>query len=151
MFPGFHSPLTLFDKNSKSVDSMYFYVPVDLTAQLLSFGFTDRTADDDRKPQKAEVFVAITDEPEQSRSHQQCGDSFFQNGRQPIIIDESPIMSPNCECWNLSACYPIRLLDIPGTYKLVLNDSTALSVVHIYLKFWPKAQMNHNSSLYFGR
>jgi len=66
------------------------------------------------------------------------------------ILAEQEIITNGCP-WQLSACNNIALLDLSGSYRLVLNDSAAVTIAHVYYRVFPKEEMlPRNSRLYLG-
>lgn len=150
---GRHKEWALFDRRSTSQESPYIYVPEEYVAEFTSFGFQHKMVSDPRCPQTAELCAVITSEPENLLTNSGggiCGQVLINPNAHFTVIDEFPITAPNCEDWFLDSCSNIKLLDIPGCYRLVLNEPEAVGVVRVYLKFWLKEHMTRNSRLYFG-
>jgi hypothetical protein len=62
---------------------------------------------------------------------------------------EGPVVAGGCE-WALSACETMKILDMPGLYRLVLNDPAASATVQIYLRYYPIEYLSRDAALYFG-
>jgi hypothetical protein len=80
-----------------------------------------------------------------------CGGGFLDMARmQPEILAETPIITGGCP-WSLSHCDNFRLLDVPGVYRLVLNDPEAAGTVSVYMTAHPLPPWSlRPSRLYYG-
>lgn len=66
------------------------------------------------------------------------------------ILAENMLVVNNC-CWCVNACNTVAILDIPGDYRWVLNDSTALKVVQLYARWYSREHFPYDSSVFYGR
>ncbi|MDR1314791.1 MAG: hypothetical protein LBQ12_14160 [Deltaproteobacteria bacterium] len=79
-----------------------------------------------------------------------CGPLPDVAGRKAEILTEIPVIAGGCP-WSISACDNYRLLDLPGVYRLVLNDPDAAGTVSVYMLAHPRSEWpSRPSRLYFG-
>jgi len=134
---------TLFDTNSKSVESPFFTVLPGHIIQVQAFGFQDyveRTDDSERKVKQVACLQQVL---------------FTENVRDTL---DAAIGKGNCDCVmhgtldkyvtsveayeellmdgcspSIDSCNNQMLINLPGVYRFVLNDQNALGVVRIYI------------------
>lgn len=61
----------------------------------------------------------------------------------PSALVEVPVMVDGCP-WVISACNNFRILAIPGTYRLHLNDETAVGESQVYVDIYKLEQLAPN-------
>lgn len=145
--------LTLFDGESLTPESDIFYIISGWFGIFTAYGFLDsRVPVDPSLPyvrQQAclnQVHIGSTVYPQEYP----CGVVRpVGHGVSLEIAAEGPVITDNCP-WHLSACQTVGLLDVPGAYRMVLNDPAAAGVVQIYLKAYPLSNLSRNSALFFG-
>lgn len=71
--------------------------------------------------------------PEQSTCS--CGWVFdLDNVRANLIVDE--LVSHCNEPWQLTLCSNIGIIGLPGSYRLELNDATAIGIIQVYAELY---------------
>ena len=55
------------------------------------------------------------------------------------IVDD--VVQWNNSCWILSHANNLRIIGIPGTYRLELNDATAIGVAQVYAELYDANQL----------
>lgn len=60
-----------------------------------------------------------------------CGCSFDMDDVSAKNIADQPVVTCSGP-WALSACDNLRIIGVPGTYRLELNDSTAIESVQVF-------------------
>lgn len=142
----------MFDEKSVSAESPLFYVVPGWFGILTGFGFTSGTVavDDDlpKTAQKACVKLVSLDY-ELGKLETPCG--VFPEIPKAVLlgIREAPAVSGG-RAWSLSACDTIALIDVPGTYRLTLNDQAAVGTVTVTLRAMTADSFSRQSALYFG-
>ena len=143
----------LFDEKSVSVESPLFYVSTGWFGVLAGFGFSsvEVVVDPDLPavPQRACVkLVHATYDPE-VKLDQPCG--VFPTLAVATLAGllETPAVSGG-KIWSLSACDTIALIDVPGIYRLTLNDPAAVGAVTVLLRAMTADSFSRPSALYFG-
>lgn len=148
------TPMIIFDENSQHVESNMFYIPPGWVAQFLAFGFSDTPK------------VIDTDNPAKTLQAACMNMLLFKDVELPIfkqantpvrnlseykgqLMAKELIITNGCP-WRLDYCNNLALLDISGSYQLILNDPEAASVVRIFARFHRKEELSRNSGLYFG-
>lgn len=64
------------------------------------------------------------------------------------VVDE--ILYTNGCCWELNNANNLRIIGVPGTYRLRLNDATAIGVAQVYADLYDVEQIpNQVSHLFF--
>jgi hypothetical protein len=156
MSQGAAVPYPVFSENSSERASQVFYVNKGWHAEFLALNFASRLVrPDPQRPmvnQAACLYRVLYKEfvlPEPDKD--QCGGGILDLTRyRPEILAEVPLITAGCP-WSLSYCDNYRQLDIPGTYRFVLNDPEAAGVVSIYMMAHPlPAWSLRPSRLYYG-
>lgn len=145
--------VVLFDETSVSTESPLFYVTSGWFGVLTGFGFaTTRTTVDPELPkvmQKACVkLVRATYDPE-VKLDQPCG-CFPELPRASLAGIQETLAVSGGRVWSLSACDTIALIDVPGVYRLTLNDPAAVGAVTVLLRAMTADSFSRPSALYFG-
>ena len=149
-----YKPQALFHGKSKSVESPLFYIQPGEVLQAQAFGFacSKAKADDSERtvPQVAYLEQVMLDEAliDLVENKHNCGCTKLYDRDTKIIATEEVIICGHCVM--LSAKNNQLLLDLPGVYRFVLNDVTALTNVQIFLRTFTKQEFARNSSLFIG-
>ncbi|MDR1872026.1 MAG: hypothetical protein LBS60_08965 [Deltaproteobacteria bacterium] len=145
--------LVLFDDKSLEQSSELFYITSGWFGVLSAYGFLDISVPIDPDlpwtKQRAclnqvELGNVIIPEDRPCGVINKAGSNSYVE-----IIAEGPLALHGCP-WHLSACHNKAILDIPGTYRLILNDPVAAGSVQIYLKVYPLNSLSKNSALSIG-
>jgi hypothetical protein len=153
---------SLFDEHSISVQSPWFHLFPGNVVQFIASNFMYDVLDHSVTPPKRKGCR------QEASVHQLIlnGESLAQIttnvcGCQPQltsnigIIDDIELATLGADClpddWTLTSCNNMRLLDIPGVYRLELNDPDMLGVARVYMRELPEDKLNRPSALYFGR
>ena len=147
-------PLELFNSKSQNVESPVFFVSPGEVCQLQAFGFAcDRAKVDPnelRVPQMAVLEQLIFQEGNlQSVDIQDncCTTRLYNKTTEILAANEVMICG---QCVALSAEHNHLLINIPGAYRFVLNDVTALTNVQIFVRTFTKNEFIWNSKLFIG-
>ena len=149
-----YKPKALFHCLSKSVESPLFYIQPGEVLQAQAFGFAcSRTKLDDSEravPQVAYLEQVMLDEAlmDSTENKNNCCCTKLYDKTTKIIAAEEVMICGHCVM--LSANNNQLLLDLPGVYRFVLNDVTALTNVQIFLRTFTKQEFDRNSSLFIG-
>ena len=145
----------LWQPGNQTMDSAVFRVIGGQGIVLFATGFKRHkhrvSANDAQVPQMACVNRLLF-EASETRPLRTCGcDYVFDLAgiRLETIVDE-PIISGTCG-WSLSACDNMRILAIPGYYRLHLNDSTAIGEAQVYAESYSLKSLPLNSKLFFSQ
>lgn len=127
----------LFTETSLAVDSPFFTVMPGEIAILQAFGFADvRHKEDPTEltvPQVACLEMLIFKEGVvPSRQVGTCSVMELSQFQAQLLARET--MRRNGCMFSLSKCNNIMLLNIPGSYQLVMNDATAVGDARVYLR-----------------
>lgn len=63
------------------------------------------------------------------------------------VVDD--IVETDGNCWELTLSNNLRIIGVPGTYRLELNDCTAIGVVQVYADLYNVEQLPHQISHLF--
>jgi hypothetical protein len=155
MTQGYAAPYPVFDGDSADAVSGVFWISEGWVAELMAFDFRDtRVSPEPGRPSVTQaacvrrVLLKGFEPPEPENLP--CGVIPDISGYRAEILADGPLVTDGC-AWGLSACDNYRLLDIPGGYRLALNDPGAVGQVRVYmvahpLREWP----SRPSRLYFG-
>lgn len=147
---------TLFSEKSSSAESPCFYVAPGFVVQAMAFGFMDKASRADKSelqvPQAAclqQVLFAEDvkwDVPEPADGCS-CAPKIYNRTTKIIAVEDVYI---NGCCCTLSACNNHMLINIPGSYRFMLNDLTALGVVRVFLRMYSRDEFPWQSRLFVG-
>lgn len=148
-------PSIFFDEHSKSVESPVFVVDPGDVVQLMAFNFVcQRTKVDEGErsvPLVAKlqqiIFKETLDRAAKKKSTTSCGSDFIVNNAEITAVDDVQICG---NCVMLSASNNILLINVPGAYRLVLNDTTALGTARVFGKKYTYNEYIWNSQLFMG-
>lgn len=141
----------LFNDKSTDTISPAFTVGIGQVAILQAYGFLDTNQSldpDEYIPQKQVACVQKL---------------FYENGPLPQGVACGGIIPTgvsassgydyvkSCKVgWEMSSCNNVAMINVPGTYRLELNDQTALGTVSIYYTIVTAGAFPWNSNLFFG-
>lgn len=78
-------------------------------------------------------------------------DCVYDTGKLPdpvMLVDQ--IVSTCNGVWQLSVCNNIGIIGVPGTYRLELNDTTAIGTANVYFTLYPLHKVALINGLYFS-
>ena len=153
---GLFEPVSIFDSNSVTPESAPFYLYPNFVMAFYAYGFASeliQLSESGSFGTQAACLSSILwkDNPLPTLS---------PNSPPPPVLDlqkyigqilaEQEIITNGCP-WQLSACNNIAMLDLSGSYRLVLNDPAAVTIAHVYYRVFPKEELlPRNSRLYLG-
>ena len=146
----------LFDEQSGSLYSPAFYVAPGKAALFQAFGFSSLKREVEpgqawAKPRvclRQILYQAPDALPDLWLVDQVLG--VFREGLKGQVMAEGPVVTRGCP-WSLSACDTMALLDIPGSYRLELNDPESLGEARVYMRaLEPEAVPRRSARLYWG-
>lgn len=153
---GLVEPVPVFNAKSASPESMPFYLYPNYIMAFYAYGFASESlplSGDGTYGLQAACLSSILwkdnplPKPNPNRPDTPVLDLSKYVG---LIMAEQEIITNGCP-WQLSACNNLALLDLSGSYRLVLNDPAAVTVAHVYYRVFHKEEFLHrNSSLYLG-
>jgi hypothetical protein len=146
-------PEPLFDTTSLSVESDVFCITPGWFGLFSAFGFKSvKVQLEPGKPKGrqaaclSQVLTRTVIVPEELP----CGVvREVGSDRRVEIIAEGPVTANGC-MWSLSACETMKILDVPGLYRLTLNDKAATATVQVYVRYYPLDRLSRDPALYFG-
>ena len=151
---GAGAPYALFDENSISAESIPFFISPGMLAEFMLFDLSDEPRQ--LEPGTFKVCPAVClnqlvlGEGVELPQPSLCDGLIVDLSKYPgVILAEGPIKTDCCQ-WSLSSGDNRRFLDIPGTYRFVLNDLTLAGWFRLYMRAWPKSDFNRPSGLFFG-
>jgi hypothetical protein len=137
----------LMDENTKEVESQCFSVTPGSVVEILGFGFADEAMKIDIKertvPQEAYLeqllFKESVRQPRLEHMHEvREGVTVYTLGDFYAAIREHDYVRVNGCCQALSKCNNIMIIAVPGDYRFVLNDESAIGNVRIYMRAYSK-------------
>jgi hypothetical protein len=146
----------LYGPESSDLASPWFYVAAGWRGALRAFGFQPRPVFVQEGKPKASpmaclkmVWPTYYSDSDELRMEHPCG--VFRTVSAPVVASsrEEYVYSHGCP-WALSACNNFALIDVPGIYRLVLNDPSLLGIVDIRLSVLSAGQLDRASGLFFG-
>lgn len=142
----------LFTETSVSMESPFFTVFPGNIAMLQGFGFMEYAAREDnstmRVPQYAYLEMLLFKEGTISQPSDGCPIrdlSMYQS----FLLAKEPLRKCGC-MFELSKKNNIMLLNIPGSYRLIMNDMTAVGNARVYLRTYSKTEFPWNSKFFLG-
>lgn len=152
MARGDAAPYVLFGENSQCIYSPAFVVYPGEVLKFIAYGFSKyRIAQDPEKPKLLQVACL--------ESLVYAGEDTFDNCPaangiweiDPGRLIESELVYINDCAWSLSTCNNLAFLDIPGTYRLLLNDPGAVGFVRVYLWRYKLSVLNWAGRVFWGK
>ncbi len=147
----------LFTELSTSVESPFFYVAPGEVVQVMAFDFVQsktRDASEREVPLVACLEQVLFSEAVRIQTHD--GKRGTTASRVMSLKDYATevlaieTVQHNGCCYTLSSCNNMMLINIPGNYRFVLNDMTALGTARIYLRVFTKDEFPWNSKFMIG-
>lgn len=143
----------LFTEYSASTTSQPFHINAGEVAIIQAYGFTEFTVDKPEGAPKTTQKACIDKllwESGPLPSYVECGEPLL-SGRSggSEIVGEEQVYTERC-AWTMDACHNIGILNIPGSYRMELNDTGALGIVRIYYMIVSVGAFPWNSKLFFG-
>lgn len=146
----------IFTEKSQSVQSPFFYVSPGTIVQAQAFGFVTFASRMDnterRVPQVACLEQVLFKEGvrlDGTTDDCHCTKIYDLSRFTTEVLECEEVMLNGCGV-NLSACKNQILINLPGAYRFVLNDQTAIGNARIYLRTYSSAEFPWNSSLFIG-
>lgn len=143
----------IFDEHSSSVSSTPIYIAQGDIGIFQAFGFADyrepNTDDEAEVPQLACVNMLLLKEADLP-GFEYCTSSTIDLSKYvgQVMVEET-LSSDDCR-FSLSACNNFMMINIPGSYRFVLNDDAAVGVVKIYWRTMPKDVFRWDSRFFMG-
>lgn len=141
----------LFTETSVSVDSPFFTIIPGEIAMLQAFGFADYASREDsttlQVPQEACLESLLFRESVlPSHKFGVCQIMDLEKYRTELLAKETVCCNGNC--FTLTASNNIMLINIPGTYRLVMNDGTAVGQARVYMRVFTKDEFIWDSKFF---
>lgn len=146
--------IALWQPGNQTMDSAIFRVNPGQAVLLFATGFKPYkyrvSAQEARVPQEVCVNRMLFDSSD-SRALVRCGCDyvFDTTGIQLETLVDTPVFFNGCG-WTLSACNNLRILAVPGYYRLHLNDATAIGDAQVYAEAYSLESL-HSSRLFFSQ
>lgn len=147
-------PVPLFDENSLSLQGDFFHVFPGEVAQIQAFGFADwKSREDSSTRQVPQVAclemilfkeVVIPDNTDGDCTHIYSLDRF-----KSAVLAIETVRRNGCT-FSVSKCDNMLLLNLPGSYRFVMNDLSALGTARIYFRVFNKDSFPWNSKFLIG-
>lgn len=143
----------LFTETSIDVNSPFFHITPGEIALLQAFGFANKKDKVDANartvPQEACLEMLLFKEGVlPAHAFGSCQILDMDKYRTELLAKET--MYHNGCSYSLSACNNIMLLHIPGSYRLVMNDGSAVGNARVYLRVFTKDEFPWNSRFFIG-
>ena len=145
-------PVPLFDETSLGVDGNIFVLAPSQVAIIRAFGFeyyADRVDNTEaRKPQSACMEMILFKEGNKLPGTSECGGYIIDLKRyvgEVMAIEQVRIN--NCSI-GINKCNNLLLWNVPGAYRFVMNDQTAIGEARIYVQFITKTEFPWDSDLF---
>lgn len=140
-------------ETSLSVESPFFHVFLGEVAIIQAFGFKDYKERADKSellvPQVACLEMLLFKEGViPKRKAETCPVWDLRQYQTQLLAKET--MRHNDCTYELSKCNNIMLLHIPGSYRFILNDQTAVGDARIYLRIVTKDEFPWDSKFLLG-
>lgn len=146
-------PVPLYDEHSVAIESAFFYLNPGEVAIIQAFGFMDYKERPDTtttlQAQQACLEMLLFKEGVLP-PRQECGGAALDfNEYAGNLLAKEQVMSGGC-AWTISKCDNIKLLDVPGSYRFIMNDSTAVGNARVFVRILSEVAFQRNSKLYMG-
>jgi hypothetical protein len=147
------SALTLFDGDSKSQYSETFYLVPGWWGLLTAHGFNpDPVVVDPAEPKTLQMacVTRLRMLYDERFVKTECGCGYGREMYPGMVgFFEDPVVVRGCP-WTLSACDTIRVLTVPGLYRLILNDPSAVGEVFVEFDAYTAGTIIRADALSFG-
>lgn len=146
-------PVPLYTETSVDVISKFFHIFPGEIALIQAFGFMDyKSREGNEQQQVPQVacleMILFKAEPFTERDQCSCPALDLSKYQSQILAVET--LRANGCTYELSKCNNIMLLNIPGSYRFVMNDATAVGNARAYLRIMSKAEFTWDSKLFVG-
>lgn len=141
----------LFDENSKNVSSNIFSVLPGELAIFRAFGFLDKKDKPDNSvsdsPQSACLDMLLLTE-DATIAIETCGNNLLDwSSNIGRVLASEQVRIGGCPV-GLDKCTNLLFWQVPGAYRLLLNDPTAIGIVRIYYHITHKDEYPWDRLLY---
>lgn len=123
--------------------SRIFTVPAGRTAVLFAVGLEREKVRTDvtevKVPQQLCLHRLVFDFSNDAKDLS-CGEVLDLDSMQGTLVADEIVKTCDMS-WTLSACHNLRLLGLPGIYRLELNDETAVGMVQVYYDLYENDQL----------
>lgn len=147
----------LFTETSTGVESPFFYVAPGEIVQAMAFDFLEKKSRDYNErevPQVACLEQVLFKETVKLQGFDtKRGISANRVLSLKDYISEVLAIETvhlHGQCFSLSSCNNMMLINTPGNYRFVLNDMTALGTARIYLRVFTKDEFPWSSKFMIG-
>lgn len=153
--PSAASAVPLVTEHSEAVESPFFWVFPGEIVMAQAFGFACHAAREDSSerlvPQEACLQMVLFKEvrPELPPDGCPCVKVYNLKRITSKVIAIDDVMLDGC-CVCLSASNNLMLINVPGAYRFVLNDASALGAARIFLRAFRATDIPHNSPFLMG-
>lgn len=129
--------IPLWEPSNISMDSSIFRVNAGQAVLLFATGFAAKryreTVEEVDAPQMACVnrLLLTSANLSEHKTHKGCDYVFDATNIRPSQAEDEVVFVDGCG-WSLTACNNLRLIGVPGYYRLHLNDATAVGTAQVY-------------------
>lgn len=145
------TPIPLFDELSVEEQGGVFVVLPREIAILRAFGFQDFVDRVDsstaRTEQSACLEMLLFKETPLPRKESGCGGIIDFNKYRGKLMAAEQVRIDGCSV-GISKCNNLILWNIPGSYRFIMNDKTAVGEARIYLQIISKDEFPWNSNVF---
>lgn len=146
-------PVPLFTEMSVEVGSPFFHIFPGEVALVQGFGFQQyKTRVDNTERQVPQVacleMLIFKEGVHMSRPAGTCAIMDLEHYKTELLAMET--MRLNGCTYSISKKNNVMLLNIPGSYRFVMNDDTALGNARIFLRVFTKIEFPWNSPFLIG-
>ena len=149
----------LMDENTKEIESQCFSVTPGTIVEVLGFGFADEAMKIDIKertiPQAAYLEQLLFRESVRNPRLEHVqeireGVTIYTLDDFYASIKEHDFVRVNGCCQSISKCNNIMLIAVPGDYRFVLNDESAIGTVRLYMRVYNKDEYPWGAKLFLS-
>ena len=145
------APFPLFDEQSASVLSPAFHVAPGKAALFQAFDFSAaRRQVEEDQPRVAplvclrQILYRAPDLAEVMDHWLEEAIGIYMAKVKGLVMAEGPVIRDGRE-WTLSACNTLAVWDLPGSYRLELNDPASVGQVRVYLRALAAEDMKYKT------
>lgn len=145
----------LWQKNNNTLYSSIFNVPAGYCVTLFATGLLDEKVRQSAEEFSVPQIVCVRRLVHEYNKNQTipcdncCSYVFDLAGVSADAINDE-IVSSCGRPWQLDPCRNIGIIGVPGTYRLQLNDATAVGVAQVYADWYRASQIpSHVENLFF--
>lgn len=144
------SPRVLMDELYQDIYSDIFTVMPGQIVIVRGFGFVEHTSERPIIDQHACLHMMLFKDVKLPEFNG-CSMPLFKLEDYPgVLLVEDEIRTFGGCTWKLSKCHNVILIDIPGSYRFVLNDPNAVGYVRIYANEFTHNEFPRYSNLFVG-